>query len=354
MDTTVLGTTTRLIPAELAEWDSFAASHRSGSLFHTSRWQHFLETAFPHMKGCVLAIKDTQSGKITAGLPIYEVRSWILGKRLITVPFANWCQPLASGPTQLAALLQGVEEHTRATSARSATIALKQPVPTVDQKWVQESSWVHHWINLDRRPEELFQRFSRTAVRQLVRKAERNGILVTRDRSKKELLRFHRLLVQSRCRLGLPPIPYRVLAARRAAVAPDSQALLMARVDSTLLGGVTLLFDRGECHLEFAGQADGTRKTGVMPLLYWRAINMAYDVGCRRFSFGRTARDQTGLAIYKRRWSTQEEELPCLHLTRHSHGPQLTNSARPFVRRFIQQAPVPVSQIVGAYLYRHW
>ena len=344
-----------LSPTEMAEWDRFVARHRSGSLFHTSRWQHFLETAFPHMTGHVLAIKDTQSGRITAELPVYEVRSWILGTRLISVPFANWCQPLASDPTQLAALLQGVEEHLRSTSARSAKIALKQPVPALDQKWVQESSWVHHWIDLDLRPEDLFQRFSRTAVRQLVRKAERNGIFVTRDdRSKKELRHFHRLLARSRCRLGLPPIPYRVLAARREAVAPDSQALLLARVDSTLLGGVTLLFDKGECHLEFAGQAEGTNRTGVMQLLYWRAINMAYDVGCRCFSFGRTARDQTGLVVYKRRWSTQEEELPCLYLTRNSQGPQLQNSARPFLRRFIQQAPVSVSQIVGAYLYRHW
>ena len=99
-----------LLPDETAEWDAFVARHPLGLVYHLSAWTRVLETAFPHIQGRFLVLKDGADGSIRAGLPVYTVKSWLLGRRVISVPFASFCDPLVSSAAEfdLAALAQAV------------------------------------------------------------------------------------------------------------------------------------------------------------------------------------------------------------------------------------------------------
>ena len=65
-----------------SEWDSFVARHLWGSLYHTSEWKRVIEQAFPHIRGGFVVLREGAHGEIRAGLPVYRVKSWLLGKRL--------------------------------------------------------------------------------------------------------------------------------------------------------------------------------------------------------------------------------------------------------------------------------
>ncbi|HVB58576.1 MAG TPA: hypothetical protein VNE63_19405 [Candidatus Acidoferrales bacterium] len=89
-------TTYWLQPDEEAAWDDFVSQHPRGLVYHRASWKRAIEQAFPHIRGRFLALRDSSTGAIRAGLPIYTVKSWLLGNRAVSVPFASFCEPLIS------------------------------------------------------------------------------------------------------------------------------------------------------------------------------------------------------------------------------------------------------------------
>ena len=77
-----------ITPMRAEEWDRFVTNHPHGWITHLSEWSLVLEKSFPHMKGHYFTIND-HDGDICAALPIYEVNSWLLGKRLVSTPFCH-------------------------------------------------------------------------------------------------------------------------------------------------------------------------------------------------------------------------------------------------------------------------
>jgi hypothetical protein len=78
------------------EWDDFVLRHPLGSLYHTSEWKRVIEKAFTHIRGRFLVLRDGDSEEILGGLPVYRVSSWLLGRHLVSVPFATVCDPLVT------------------------------------------------------------------------------------------------------------------------------------------------------------------------------------------------------------------------------------------------------------------
>src|SRR5438552_243855 len=99
-----------LSPEEERQWDAFVTGHPLGCVYHLSAWKGVLEEAFPHIRGRFLALRDGLTGQIRAGLPLYTVTSWLLGNRIVSVPFASACDPLISTPEEFALLLPAIQE----------------------------------------------------------------------------------------------------------------------------------------------------------------------------------------------------------------------------------------------------
>jgi hypothetical protein len=87
-------------------WDKFIERHPLGWISHTSGWKNFLERSFKHIRGHHLAVVDGE--EIVAALPIFAVRSWLTGKRLVSVPFATLSDPLLSALEDMGILLDAV------------------------------------------------------------------------------------------------------------------------------------------------------------------------------------------------------------------------------------------------------
>src|SRR5687768_17581734 len=79
---------------EMSRWDRFVLDHSQGLIYHSTLWKNALENAFPHVKGHFLAETEPETGKIKSGIALYTVSSWLLGPRLISIPFATLGEPL--------------------------------------------------------------------------------------------------------------------------------------------------------------------------------------------------------------------------------------------------------------------
>ena len=101
---------TTVDPIEDLRWDKFVKAHPFGWITHLSGWKSVLEKSFSHMKGYYFVLLDESKNKIQAALPIFEVRSWITGRRLVSIPYATLCDPLVSTADEMGLLLKMVQK----------------------------------------------------------------------------------------------------------------------------------------------------------------------------------------------------------------------------------------------------
>jgi hypothetical protein len=311
-----------------------------------------VEDAFPHIRGRILVIRNSTSNQIVAGIPVYEVRSRFLGNRTVSIPFATLCDPLVTSEDQIDSLVSHLkhsetnEQPLRIGAWRATNIATNGNAP-------RGTGFSHHFIELTKSFEKLQQTFSKTAVRQMVLRAQRSGLVVETCGPETGLEAFYNLYYATRKRLGLPAMPFQFFDSLSRNLGSEKIALLFARQGSEILAGVLAFKWKDMILVECLGEAEGARKVGANQLLWWEAIKAACDQGYGVFSFGRTHHSNKGLMEYKRRWGTVEEDLsafgsPALKKMYTSEG---TMTAA--LRRLTSLAPGPIYRRFSAACYRH-
>ncbi|MBW2150006.1 MAG: methicillin resistance protein, partial [Deltaproteobacteria bacterium] len=156
-----------LQPEDMPEWDAFVEGHPFGWISHLSLWKDVLERSFGHIKGHFLAVRDDKQEKIIAGIPIYTVKSWLTGNRLVSVPFLTHCEALISSPEDMEKLLPpilGLYADTRASYIKLNTWRSASLIQ--EQRLKNGQGYKHHYITLDSTPEDLRKKFHKTSVRQ--------------------------------------------------------------------------------------------------------------------------------------------------------------------------------------------
>lgn len=347
---------------EESEWNSYVSRNPSGLIYHLGAWKQVLEYAFPHIRGRFLALREEGSGRILGGLPVYTVRSWVLGNRIVSIPFASFCDPLISScrdfqdllPSLAALLDQTASKFVEIRSMRKASLIGESGLtPAVHHK--------HHFIPLDGSLDELFCRFSKTGVRQGVRRAEKNGITVRLGDNRADLEAFYHLIFETRRRLALPPIPMRFFEGIWNFVPLSDRKLFIGWHKDTPIGCLLVLQSGSLWAAEYSGDSNAARNSGVNQVLYWEAIQLAHSQGARAFSLGRTSVTNPGLMSYKRKWAAVEEDLPQFCLSFKDATPLDWAGHRAFDSMIMQRmarstfrlAPAPIYRKLGEYLYHH-
>ena len=340
------------------EWDAFVRRHPLGWMCALSGWQRVIEHAFPHIRGHVLTLRDAD-GAIRAGLPIYTVKSWLLGTRLVSVPFATLSDPLVASREDAAGLLALLRRFQTQLSVKRVEIKTSKSTSYFEvSDFMIDRFYKHHFLYLDRPPDILRKSFGRTAIRQMISKAAKKGVAVSCASAEHELHAFYDLFSETRRRLALPASPYRFFQAMWKAFQPDGHVLLlMARYQGQLAGGVLILKWGNTFALEYACDIPQFRKDGVIQLLYWEALRMAHAESYKVFSFGRTSPNNSGLMAFKAHWGTQVEDLPLL-ITPPTMQPGMHSSDQKWqyrsVRALTRYAPRFFHQGLSNFLYGHW
>ncbi len=343
---------------QIPEWDAFVQSSTVGVIYHLSAWRRILSEAFPHIRGTVLALRERADGPIVAGLPVYTVRSWLLGNHVSSVPYATFCDPLIETAEQLERLLRELEPMRRRDRNRFVEIrSTKMSGLLARSGLCGRANYKHHYLRLDRAPDALFASFSKSSIRQKATKATREGVSVEEREGEDALRTCHAILSDTRARLSLPILPYRFFKAMERHLAPRHMKLLFAVHDGKPVACHLILVFKDTWISEHSGSVDAA-DSGVNQLLYWETIKRAVEDGASIFSFGRTSVTNEGLLSYKRRWNAVEEDLVDFSLQPDGcNADSLTarehSAAYKLVRSMLARAPRPLYKAIGAYCYRH-
>lgn len=345
-------------PCKDPRWDNFVEKHPFGWICHLSNWKQALENSFRHMKGYYFAIVDDAGKEIRAALPVYTVKSWLTGNRLVSIPFASLCDPLISENEDLTCLLQSAINLSKEIKSSFIEIrTLSSPSMIKNNQLGKIAVYKQHVLPLNDAPERLKTRFHRTCIRQRINRALKSNLTLRVGKNLSDLQRFYQLHLISRKRLCLPPQPFCFFKSLWDVFSPVNQlTLLLAESKEKAIAGLILLKFKDRVSAEFAVSDEDYKNLSPNHFIFWEAIKMSYNEGYKTFDFGRTSPSNKSLMDFKKRWATEEVDLPQYYypenVMKYSTG--VENSLRyKFTSKLCSKAPNSTLQVIGNFCYRH-
>ena len=346
-------------PVKDPSWDHFVMDHPNGQIYHLSGWKRHLANSFKHIRGKYYVLRDDPGGSILAGLPVYEVNSWLTGRRLVCSPFATHCDPLVTDPGQIGVFLEELIRLSNELKCGYIELkTLKTDTLINNQQFGVSRYYKYHYLNLDLPLDKLWSGFHRSCVRQRIQRAEKSDLQLKVGGTESDLKDFYRLLVMTRERRALPPQPYSFFKSLWDVFSPSKQSmLLLAQKDGVPVSALFLLLFKDSITAEYAASDKNFRDISPNHYLFWEAIKMAHEKGYKSFDFGRTSPQNTSLMDFKKRWGSQEVDLAHYYYPAH-RAMAVSEKEESWKYKMVKKVvsldlPAPVQKFLGAFLYQH-
>src|SRR5271163_41642 len=88
-------------------WSAFVESHPRSSVFHSTNWLRALHAVYGYEPAVITTCPP--GARLTNGLVLCRVKSWLTGRRFVSLPFSDHCEALIDGPEDLDAMLLHVK-----------------------------------------------------------------------------------------------------------------------------------------------------------------------------------------------------------------------------------------------------
>jgi len=294
-------------PLEYPGWDDLLLTNDQSTFFYTSAWARVLHESYKYKP---IYFTSIDNGKLSALIPVMEVKSFITGKRGVSLPFTDYCQ-----------------------------------TPSV--------SYFGHTVDLTSDEKKMLGKF-RSSTKRNIKKAIKEGVKVEICHSLESVREFYRLNCITRKNHGLPPQPYIFFKKVHEHIISKKKGLvvLASNLRKTIAGAV--FFHFGEKAIFKYGASDSNchhlRPNNVV---MWEAVKYFSGNGFTSISFGRTEPENEGLLQFKRGWGVKEESINYYKydLMKDSfvaEKPQIKSSYG-----YFRIMPSPILRFTGNILYRH-
>lgn len=332
-------------------WAALVESHPQSSVFHTPAWLEALRRTYDYKP--IAFVAASQRGVPHAGLVFCRVESWLTGRRLVSLPFSDHCEPLADDLAEFNVLL--AEAGRAASGLRYLEIRPRSDRLGIPGGLTPSLNCFLHTLDLTPSVDTLYTAMHKDSIQRKIRRADREGVTLDRGRSERHLQDFYTLLLLTRRRHGLPPQP---LAWFRNLIDcfGESLTIHVAYADERPIASILTLRHKATLVYKYGCSDERHHPLGAMPRLFWEAIQDAKANQIMELDLGRTERDHQGLIQFKERLGARRRTATYWRQTPGSSrtdpgGPGIFRSPR--VGRALSALPDRLYQLTGEYLYRH-
>jgi hypothetical protein len=344
--------------AEAKGWNRLVAEHPLGSVFQHTAFLKTIAATFAHTTPYCVSLLDRQ-GQCCGGLALFLVRSWLTGRRLVSIPFTFYADPMAGSAEEFARLFQRVRVLADQQKASYIEIKALRSADLLAGTRLMAPVYYHrtYYLDLTKGLDALWQGFHRTSVKQKIRRAQRNGIVVRGAQSEQDVALFYGLLARNRRRLGLPPHrPQYFQNVWRYLVPLGLARFSLAYRGEELIGGSCVFGFRETTFLGYLAAEDSLRCDGVGQCLYWYEIGRAAEEHRTIVDLGKTSPYAHGLVHFKENWGGTMLEAPVFYYPRAMGVSSYDNERRlsyRALRLFWRMLPSRWTGLPSRFLYRH-
>ena len=351
-------------PLADARWEQLLLQHQSARVFHTRGWLSALQQTYGFTP--VVFTTSAPGGPLENALVFCEVKSWITGRRLVSLPFSDHCDPLIDSPSEGANILADVREYIRRNRCKYAEF---RPISTDTSEVLAATDlrpseqFYLHMLSLVLPLETLFRNLHKDCIQRKVRRAEREQLTYESGRSESLLLKFYRLLLRTRRRQGLPPQPLQWFCHLIDSMGNQLTIRVASKDDRPVAAILTLSF-KDTVTYKYGCSDERFNQLGGTPFLFWKTIQEAKDLGMSRLDLGRSEIDNVGLVQFKDRLGARRMDLKYYRLVpgkalsawRMAAAPKMVPNPRTLqlLRSLTRHLPDAALIAAGKLLYRHF
>lgn len=142
-----------LDPLTDPRWPRFILSHPAASVWHTAGWLRVLLRTYDYQP--VVLTTSSPEDELRSGIVFCLIHSWLTGRRIVSLPFSDHCEPLVNGPEELDPLREGVTEEFRRQRCKRVEV---RPAGALSQHQRLETcrEFVFHRLDLREGRERVF------------------------------------------------------------------------------------------------------------------------------------------------------------------------------------------------------
>ncbi len=268
-------------------------------MFHLTGWRKIVEDTFGHAPHYLVAERGNEWLGV---LPMFRIRSPIVGNNLIAVPYGVYGGVLSFEREVTTALLEAARD-----------IGVREKVDYIE---LRERCEI-----LDGLPESgLYVTYRKTLpevadeVMPALPKRARAEVRKARDRFKlkcevsDDLSSFYKLFVANKKRLGSPSLPFRWFKALRDEFGSQVVVHIVREPSGTPIAAVMSFCFDDAVYAYYSGSLHTKNCTGVNNFIYCKIMEWAAERGFKMFDFGRSRKD-SGPAAFKKNMGFVAEPL---------------------------------------------
>lgn len=336
-------------PISDLRWAALVKSHPRASVFHTRSWLIALRNAYGYEP--LVATTCSPQQPLTNGVVFCQVKSWLTGRRLVSLPFSDHCEPLIDSQDELGAMLAEMTRQVRTGAWEYIEIRPISCEPSGHRELSRFDTYHLHSLDLALTEEQLFRNFHKDCVQRKIRRAEREKLQYEEGTSEALLQKFYRLFVMTRRRQNLPPQPLNWFRGLIAALG-EGLTIRVATKDGLPVASIITLSHRKSMVYKYGCSNAAFNRLGATTLLFWRTIQEAKACGFEELDLGRSDVDNRGLVAFKEHWGASGR---LIHYWAYPRGPAGLPSVwkQRWARRVVSTLPDLALEMVGKLLYRH-
>jgi CelD/BcsL family acetyltransferase involved in cellulose biosynthesis len=337
-----------LDPLNDPRWTDLVERHPSSSVFHTRAWAEALRRTYAYEP--VVYTTSAPASTLMNGVPLCRVGNWLTGRRIVSLPYSDHCEPLVDSVK---------DRHEIVTAVRAAAETEQRQLelrPLTSDCWESEGlvpaeSFYFHRLELNLPIEKIFDRTHKSTIQRKIARARKEKLLCESGSSDDLLSAFYRLLVMTRRRHGLPPQPLEWFK-NLVRCFGERLTIRVAFKDGLPIGSILTLQHRETIVYKYGCSDASHHSSGVMPFLFWEAIESAKKSGLETLDLGRSDSDNAGLIAFKARWGAVPSILTYLRSSPLRAGLSKRRLLR-LPKSLIACVPDRVLTTAGRLLYRY-
>lgn len=332
-----------------SRWSELVAAHPHASVFHTREWLIALKIAYGYRPFVLTTSSPDDS--LTDGIAFCEIDSWLTGRRLVSLPFSDHCDPLVTDAESLKALLLYASQMAQVKHFKRIELRPRTVIGDQVAGFCPKNGALLHRLDLKYPSDHLFRNFHKDCIQRKIRRAERENLRYEEGNSEAQLLDFYRLMTITRRRHGLPPQPIRWLRALIESFGSDLK-IRIARKDTAAVASIITLVHRNTIVYKYGCSDASANKLGGMSMLFWKTIQEAKVNGQTELDMGRSDLENPGLSAFKQHLGA--EPTPLIYWRYPDESPRVRRFwTENWMNRAVTVSPGRVLQLVGSVLYRH-
>ena len=264
----------KLNPLTDPRWEEFLQRHPQSSVFHTREWLDALRRTYGFEPFVVTTAPPGE--ELGAGILACLVKSRLTGNRVVSLPFADHCQPLVESPESLKILIAALREEQALAKWKYVELRPRTLNGHVEggMSFGEIAKFNFHTVDLRPDLDTLYRGLHKSCVRRKIQRAEQENLAYEQGRSESILASFYHLLILTRRRHQLPPQPLAWFRNLLDCLGDRAEIHLVSKAGQPIASILTLFYKHTLVY-KYGCSDSKYHRMGGMPLLFWQAIRTA-------------------------------------------------------------------------------